>query len=452
VGPNTVNEISPLLETPAVTVTTNTVQRLEIIVIGDELLDGRTHEKNSYYLARQCRIRGLELARVTFIDDEPATVREALLEAAERVELIVTSGGIGPTRDDRTRLGIAKAAGSELKLDVEVRERLAEKYRTRGRVMNDANLRQAYFPEGALVLPSAVGTADAFEVSVGDAKVVCLPGVPAEFRELVEKYVLDRHTNTKQRQYRRFHLFGEGESFFAERIEALQLPSCLKITYNAHFPVVDIELSTEDKIQVLEDAALHIEHELLPWLFEASGRQPAETLVHELKSHGLTVATAESCTGGWVASAITDISGASDVLDRAVVTYSNEAKEQVLGVSYGTLVRDGAVAATTAEEMAEGVRTFAGADVGIALTGIAGPTGGTEEKPVGTVYISVATPDRTVVVHAQFRKLDRLRFKKRAGTTAIMMAIRQLQDRMGNIQHFTGVKSCTITRESRGSS
>lgn len=415
---------------------------LEIIVIGDELLDGRTHEKNSHYLARQCRLRGLTLRRVTFVSDEPEDVQEALLEAAARTPLIVTSGGIGPTLDDRTRKAVAKVANTSLKVDLKARERLAEKYRSRGRVMNESNLRQAYFPMGAVILPSAVGTADAFEVQLNGATVVCLPGVPHEFQTLVETYVLDRHTKTEPRQYRKFRMFGRGESFYADRVEALQLPNSLKITYNAHFPVVDIELSTGKNVSVLDDASAHFERELRPWTFESDSRSPANNLAALLLERGLSVGVAESCTGGWVASEITNVPGASKFLARSVVTYSNEAKRELLGVPRQTLDAHGAVSEETARAMAEGCRRFCQSDVAVALTGIAGPSGGSEEKPVGTVFIAVATKDITVVAHGQFPQLERQQFKKLAGTMALMMTIRLLQDRLGDVSTFIGVESC----------
>lgn len=415
---------------------------LEIIVIGDELLDGRTHEKNSHYLAQQCRLRGLSLTRVTFVSDDPRDLQETLLEAAARTPLIVTSGGIGPTLDDRTRKAVAKAANATLAVDIEARERLAEKYRTRGRVMNESNLRQAYFPTGATILPSGVGTADAFEVKIGDATVVCLPGVPHEFQTLVESYVLDRHTKTEPRKYRKFRMFGRGESFYADKVEALRLPSSLKITYNAHFPVVDIELSTGNNLSVLDNASEHFARELRPWTFESETRSPADNLAALLVERDLTLGIAESCTGGWVASEVTNVSGASKFLARSVVTYSNDAKQEVLGVSRKTLEAHGAVSEETAKEMVEGCLQFCQSDVAVALTGIAGPTGGSEEKPVGTVFIGVATKDVTVVAHAEFPRLDRKRFKTLAGSMALMVTIRLLQDRLGDVSSFIGFKSC----------
>lgn len=415
--------------------------RVEMIAIGDELLDGRTRDANAHYLGAALRRLGGSLERVTIITDEPRLMVETVRAAAERADLVITSGGLGPTLDDRTREALAVAAGQGLRQDADTVARLHLKYEERGREMNDANLRQALFPQNAQIIPSEVGTADVFETRVLETAVISLPGVPREFRHFVDTLIATRIAGNTARRFHKLYAYGRGESSLAGDLEAAALPPEVKITWSAHFPVVDIELSVDPGVpdNLFESAVARAQEVLRPWLFETETRYANGAVATLLREKKWKMVSAESCTGGLIASKLTDVPGASRWFERGFVVYSNDAKREELGVEPALLEEHGAVSRPVAAAMARGARKLRGVDVALAVTGIAGPGGGSDEKPVGTVYLGYADRNCTHVVHACFPGRSRADFKALVSELALMLLLRAAHGRHEALTRFDGV-------------
>ncbi|MFT6397220.1 MAG: nicotinamide-nucleotide amidase [Bradymonadia bacterium] len=409
-----------------------------MLCIGDELLDGRTADRNAHYLGGLLAERGIALAEVRIVDDVPSVIEQALGELSAVYPAVITSGGLGPTLDDRTRHAIAAAAGVPVRQDIETLARLKSKYRARNREWNETNARQAVLPETAIVLESDCGTADAFLTDVQDSKVLSLPGVPSEFRSLLEEYlhhiVIDAEALTRHT----LHLFGIGESDIAERLEALAPPSGVDITYKAEPPYVRVGIRGPDPSAV-ERFSLECTSAVTPWLVPRRADSMAEALGIVARAERATIATVESCTGGLIGSSITDVAGSSSYYWGGWVTYANEAKTASVGVQPETLELYGAVSAEVALEMAQGALRKSGADVAVSVTGIAGPDGGSDDKPVGRVFIGVAGHSMSVVVRATFAGRSRASFKRQVVATAQLGLIHVLTSGELGLDSVAGV-------------
>lgn len=421
---------------------------IEMIAIGDELLDGRTQDANFHYLGGRLRAHGIHLDRVTVVPDEPDTLVALFQDVAKRADLIVTSGGLGPTRDDRTRYAIATAAGQELQFHQEIYDKIRAYFASIHLNMPELNRRQAMIPHGATIHSNPNGTADGFEVDIDGTPLLALPGVPAEFRYLIETVLMPRYTTDKPRISHTFHVFGRGESEIAKEVEALQLPDTIKVTWRPSFPILTIELSADPHN---EDHLTHgyndVVDRIFPWIFEAPTQSVSEALAAAVIEQEITLSTAESCTGGLLASKLTDIPGASAWFKRGYVTYSNEAKRSDLGVPADLLESVGAVSYQVAGKMAYGARAIAGTPLSIAVTGIAGPGGGTAEKPVGRVFICASLNDRSVTLEVQAPKTSRHGFKKYVSEFAMFLALRMIQGRESELEHFRGVRAMHTHKE-----
>lgn len=423
--------------------------RIEIIAIGDELLDGRTRDANTYYLGGRLRAHGATLTRVTIVDDTLEALPGVFQEAAARADLVLTSGGLGPTLDDRTREAIAEAMGVKLAQSDTSIARMRAYFAQLEMEMPDLNIRQAMMPEGAIVHANPKGTADAFETVIDGTPFISLPGVPHEFNHLVEAVVLPRLSALKPRPFFSFHVIGRGESDLARTAETLGMDPAVKVTWSAGFPSLTIELSVDPGDEaLLEDARARVEEAFGPWMFVAESASITHALFRELQAQGATIATAESCTGGLLASTITDIPGAGTIFMRGYVTYANEAKITDLGVRPETLEAHGAVSRATAHEMVRGARMIAEADLAIAITGLAGPDGGTDEKPVGRVFIACETPGLRACLEIQAPPVGRKRFKRYTCEIASLLALRVLQGRVAELAEMKGVRSLHLTEES----
>lgn len=423
--------------------------RIEIIAIGDELLDGRTRDSNTYYLGGRLRAHGAILHRVTIVDDTRDALPAVFREAAARADLVITSGGLGPTLDDRTRDAIAETMGVPLEKNEDSHQRIKKRFESMQMDMPELNVRQAMMPKGAIIHPNPKGTADTFETIIDGTTFLSLPGVPHEFRYMVENVLLPRLSHLKPRPFWTFHAFGQGESELARRIEALQLSDDLKITWSARFPVITVELSVAaGQEELLADARTRVTEAVGPWMFLSDNRSVTGALFHALAERGLQIATAESCTGGLLASKITDIPGASQHFNRGYVTYSNDAKQTDLGVREETLAAHGAVSRETAIEMARGARLIAQADLALSITGIAGPDGGSEEKPVGLVHIACSTPEKIVALEVRAPRLARNEFKTLVCEIASLLALRVLEGRVQELESTRGVRDFYLSEES----
>lgn len=421
---------------------------IELIAIGDELLDGRTRDANFHFLGGKLRERGSTLERVIVVADEPDRLVRLFQEAAARADLVITSGGLGPTRDDRTRNAVSHAAGVALEFHPEIDARIRSYFEDRGMEMPEINKRQAMIPEGATIHHNPKGTADAFEVQIGDTPLIALPGVPSEFRHLVEHVILPRLQDGVPRPTIDFHVFGRGESDLALVIEGMDLPNELKITWRPSFPVLTVELSVEPgKEALLRDAYDAIYQRIHPWIYESPRQSVNAPLAHLLDKNDWTLATAESCTGGAIASKLTDLPGASAWFKRGYVTYSNDAKRTDLGVPASALEQHGAVSREVAEAMAHGARAIGDATIAVAVTGIAGPAGGSDEKPVGRVFICATTQEQTVTLEVQAPKTSRKGFKKYVTEFAMLITLRTLQQRAEELDNLRGVRALHITEE-----
>jgi nicotinamide-nucleotide amidase len=368
--------------------------------------------------------------RKTLVGDHRGDLDEALRTLSARADLVVMSGGMGPTEDDLTAECVAAALGVPLELHEPSLRAIEERFRAFGRPMTPNNARQARFPRGAEVIPNRFGTAPGFTVRLDRAEVVCFPGVPVEYRGLCEEWLLPRVAGRLGAvpAARVVKLLGLGESAADHAMRPLMddpanVQRGVRWGYRAHFPEVHVKWTVSGPDPAA--AAAHADRILaeVRRLFgdhvwgEGKDELPG-VVVARLAARGERVALAESCTGGLVAQLLTDVAGASAVIDLGVVAYANAMKERVLGVPDDVLAARGAVSEEVARALAEGARRVAGAAWGIGITGIAGPTGGTAEKPVGTVHLALAGPGGTHTVHRVYRG-DRQRVRRAAAFEAL---------------------------------
>ena len=372
--------------------------RVEVINTGTELLLGNTINTHLGFLGETLFPLGIRIQRQVCIPDGDE-IRVAMEEAIPRSDVILVTGGLGPTSDDITREIVAELFGMELAEDPAITEEIRAYMASRGRDMKPDNRRQAMVPRGAVVLHNPHGTAPGLYFPSDSAErphVYLLPGPPRELRPMVKELVIPRLRellgDTNPPKVRGLKFFGVGESEVSFHLEhKLAEIDDLEIGYCARPGEVDLRcIGSEAAL----DRAQEIATEILPReLFSTDGSTMEEVVVQSLIAKGQVIATAESCTGGFIANRITNVSGASSVLNRSFVTYANEAKAALLGVSEQDLSDHGAVSEPVARQMAEGCVRASGADHALAVTGIAGPTGGTDEKPVGTVFIGIASEE-----------------------------------------------------------
>jgi len=378
--------------------------KAEIITIGDELLIGQVIDTNSAWIAEQLNAHGIIVQQITSIPDNRERIVTMLREATGRAELILITGGLGPTKDDVTKQALCDFFNTHLVFNQEAFDNVARIFASRGLEVTELNRMQAYVPMGCKVLNNPNGTAPGMWFVQGGTVIISLPGVPFEMKHLVSEIILPMLAGRSEVSiiHRTIWTEGVGESFLAARIAEWEnsLPSCLRLAYLPQPGMVRLRLSAAGKDEVLLRAALRkAEEELMPLIADSFFGFDEETLpeiVGRLMAKGrLTLSTAESCTGGSVAQMITSVPGSSEYFKGSIVAYSNEIKEKLLGVSRATLDHHGAVSEDTVLEMAKGCRLSLSTDFSIAVSGIAGPAGGTAGKPVGTTWIAVATPQRT---------------------------------------------------------
>lgn len=376
------------------------VRSAEILCVGTELLLGDIINTNASYISRRLAALGIPVYRQAVVGDNPERMRQAIAESFSRSDCLILSGGLGPTCDDITKEMVAEHFGLELELNQEALDRMMEYFSSMGRNMTKNNEKQAMAPRGARVLQNNWGTAPGFVIEQGEKTAILLPGPPIElepmWRERVEPYLFERSNSVIVSK--NIYILGMGESAVEDKLrymmEELENPTVAPYAGNGECRV-RVSARAKDEATASEMCDRQIEQirktEVGEFIYGIDVDSMENALVMHLRERGMTLACAESCTGGLIAKRITDLAGCSDVFLGGCVTYANEAKEKLIGVKHETLEAFGAVSEQTAREMARGVRLALGADVGIATTGIAGPGGGTPEKPVGTVYIAVST-------------------------------------------------------------
>ena len=396
----------------------NPIIRAEIITIGDEILFGQITDTNTQWIGAELTNIGIRPVRKTSVGDIQEDIISALTEASQRADVIIVTGGLGPTKDDITKHTFCKYFGSELKINEDALALVTEFFAKRGREMTELNIQQAALPTNCTYIPNLWGTAPGMWFEKDNVIYVSLPGVPYEMKSLMEHAILPR---LKERfvsniiQHKIIRTIGIGESFLAETIEHWEnaLPTHIKLAYLPHFGQVKLRLTATGNNQEILDSDLKYQVDtLLPlikdFVFGYDADELESVIGRLLTERDATIGTAESCTGGFVASQLTNIPGSSQYFEGSVVSYSNTIKMNVLGVSRQTLEDFGAVSEQTAREMAEGARKVLNTTYAISTTGIAGPDGGTPEKPVGTVWIACATPTETVTQLLTLRSIRKV--------------------------------------------
>ncbi|MEJ7616670.1 MAG: competence/damage-inducible protein A [Pyrinomonadaceae bacterium] len=406
----------------------------EIIAIGSELLTPDRSDTNSLWLTEKLNSIGIEVKLKTIVGDDDARLEETVKDALRRSSVVITTGGLGPTEDDITRKVVARAMGRRLQLNERALERVRGFFVRVGRPMPEINSRQAMVIEGAEVLDNDHGTAPGMLIPVDGRMVALLPGPPREMRPMFEALVLPKLSEKagKVRVARRvLRVAGLGDSAVDERIAPVYTQyKNPQTTILFNRSEIEIQLTAQGKNEqeaelLLDGLAGQIEERLGDAVFAFRGETMEEVVGLRLAIGGYTVAVAESCTGGLIAQRLTDVPGSSVYFMEGLVTYSNEAKTRRLGVPENLLLEYGAVSAQVAEAMAIGVRRHASTDFGLSVTGIAGPGGGTEEKPVGLVYLALADG-----AHIEHRRVmlpgDRNLIRWRASQAALDLLRRRL--------------------------
>lgn len=392
--------------------------KAEILTIGDEILIGQITNTNSVWIAQQLNLAGIRVVHMASVADDENAILEAFEMASGRADVVFITGGLGPTKDDITKKTFAKFFGTELELNQEVLEDVSSFFIKRHREINEVNRQQAFVPKGCTVIRNANGTAPGMWMKKNDTIFISMPGVPYEMKAMVTDNILPklRKENDLPNIYHRTVLTqGVGESVIAEIIEKWEdqlAPKKIKLAYLPQPGIVRLRLSSEGKdMKGLKEKIDKEIETLLPLIekyvygFENYGEEmpTLEKMVSELlRQKKQTLSLAESCTGGYISSLITSIAGASDIFKGAVVPYTNIAKHELLQVDKNIFETVGAVSKECVEQLAANALKKFGSDYSVAVSGIAGPTGGTPDKPVGLVWIAVANKEKVLAMKFQF--------------------------------------------------
>ncbi|NTU57926.1 MAG: CinA family nicotinamide mononucleotide deamidase-related protein [Chlorobiaceae bacterium] len=409
--------------------------KADIISIGDELLKGHRVNTNAPFIAIELGRIGIPVNRIITCSDDPKAIRDTVTDSLGDAELVLVTGGLGPTRDDRTRTVVQELLGRGLVSDPGSYERIVDIFRKRGREVTETMRDQALVIDGSVTIPNTKGTAPGMIIDCGEAfgnrHLVLMPGVPAEMEAMMKLTVIPFFTPMSGAFIRHTPIMtmGIGETQLAGMIVDVEdgMPEHTTLSYLPHAAGVSLMVSTSgtDR-QAVEDENRRIVDAIVSragaFVYATADETLEEVVVRTLIERGLRVAVAESCTGGLVSSRLTDVPGSSECFLRGLVTYSNEAKEDLLGVDAETIRLHGAVSESVASEMARGCLRKSGVDIAVATTGIAGPGGGSPEKPVGTVCVAVASKfgegalqveASTFTMHGD-RRLNKARFSEAA--------------------------------------
>ncbi len=378
--------------------------KAEILAVGTELLMGQIVNTNAQYISSELPDVGVSVYYHSVVGDNPERLKESLELALKRCDVVITTGGLGPTQDDLTKETIAQAFGKKLVLHEESLKDIRAFFKKIGREMTQNNEKQAYMPEDCIILKNNNGTAPGCIMEKGEKIIVMLPGPPSEmkpmFNDFVFPYFREKSSYSIESKYLR--IFGIGESAMETKIlDLIDGQTNPTIATYAKEGEVTIRVSAKveqgkDAQKLLEPVIEEIRKRTGQCLYSEEDQTLDQVAANLLLKNNLTIATAESCTGGLISQTLTDIPGISRVFMGGAVTYSNDAKEEYLGVKKETLMQYGAVSRETAKEMAEGIRKRLKTDIGVSVTGIAGPDGGTAEKPVGLVYIGLSSDQGTI--------------------------------------------------------
>jgi nicotinamide-nucleotide amidase len=415
--------------------------QVELLSVGTELLLGQIVDTNAAYLAGKLSELGVNVYHKTTVGDNAERLAAALRICLGRSDVVLATGGLGPTKDDITAAIVAQVMGVRLAEDEATSEKIRSFARQRGIKLLDSLLKQAFVPEGAQVVPNPVGTAPGFVVTRDSETVIALPGVPSEMKAMAGQTVLPYLAGRAEKEGGRsvivsrvIRLAGIGESQaeaeLADLIEKQTNPTIAPYakTYEVHLRVTAKAPNRAEAEALIAPVEAEIRRRLGSHVYGADDEMLEAIIGGMLRTAGLTLAVAESCTGGLIGHRITNVPGSSDYFLAGLTTYSNDSKVKLINVSEETLAAHGAVSAETAAAMAEGVRRATGAEVGLSSTGIAGPTGGTPTKPVGLVYLGRSDGSGTVTEELRLRG-DRLMIKERAAHLALFLLYRGVKAR-----------------------
>lgn len=414
--------------------------KISILTIGNELTSGRIADTNSAFIAREINLQGWTIEAMMSVADDSAAIKNRLNYLLEISDTLICTGGLGPTADDITTAAIAEAFDLPLYTDEEVLRVIKERFNRFNLRWSDNNAKQSMFPLGAEVLPNPVGTAAGFALPIKEKLIFVIPGVPFEMQRMLQEGVIPllRRHFPQPAQYtirQTIKTFGLSEAAVDEKLSCVDFKSLgVSIGFYPNFPENHLVLmarggAAEDANTNLSKAREEVTARLGEWIFSCGEQTLEEIIGASLTEKKLTIAVAESCTGGLIANRLSDVPGSSAYFERGYVTYSNKAKTALLGIPAEIIEKHGAVSEETARRMAEGALRFAGCDLGLASTGIAGPAGGSKEKPVGTVYLALADARQTICRHYVFR-WDRRRNKMLFSEAALIMLKNYLQEKI----------------------
>ena len=404
-----------------------------VLSIGTELTRGELVNSNAAWLSAELTAIGFEVVEQAVVDDDRARIVDAVQRLSARARVLVSTGGLGPTTDDVTTEAVAGALGVPLARDETSLDHIRRRLERFGRALGVSNAKQADFPDGADILPNLCGTAPGFGVRLGECVAYFLPGVPREMKPMFEEQVVPRIRALAPNNLFQLRLrtFGLAESLVGERLTGVEdaYPGTT-LGYRAHFPEIEVKVLARAASQlaaadICARATAEVRARLGAHVFGEGEDTFAGVVGRALRARGWTLAIAESCTGGLVGHMLTREPGASDFLLLDAVTYANSAKSSILGVDEETIRWHGAVSDEVASGMARGAKRISGATIALSLTGIAGPSGGTETKPVGTVHMALARPDGTTDVLQRLFQGDRLRIQTLAAYAGLQM-VREL--------------------------
>lgn len=412
--------------------------KIEIITIGDELLIGQVVDTNSAWMAKELNKIGFDVYRITTIGDEREELLEAFETALSRVDAVLVTGGIGPTNDDITKKTLCEFFNTELEFDESVLGNIEAMFAHRNIAINELTYGQAYVPRDCTVIQNTAGTAPITWFEQGEKVLVSMPGVPYEMKTVMSNEIIPRlqakYAKDIHILHRTYSVKNYSESALAMYIADWEqaLPDFFRLAYLPSPGLIRLRLTGrldnwETLVAAADKAEAELKHLLGESIFEASDAPVGEFIGTLLNKQGLTFASAESCTGGYIAHQITAVAGSSAYFRGGVVAYANEVKQQVLGVSAEALEKYGAVSEEVARQMVEGVARITGANVAVATTGVAGPDGGTPEKPVGTVWIAAKIGDKVRVERFRFGA-QRESNIQRSTNAALLMAAEMIQE------------------------
>lgn len=405
---------------------------IELLFTGNELLDGQVLNSNEQDICQILNENGFEINTATTVGDERLKLAQTIELITKRTDILIMTGGLGPTEDDRTSEVVALISKKKLIQYPEAIDHINSFYKKLNRKMPEINSKQTFFPESAKLIHNKLGSAPGFQININKAIIIALPGIPSEMNLMMKDEVLPKILKVLQKKEiiktKTFKTFGLGESNLQEKIQDIYpLPNNTELSFRVKFPEVHLKIKTKDKNkskieETLSELTSKINYQLDKYIFGTEQDNFIQNFANLMIKNNIIVSLAESCTGGLIAEMITKESGASQYFSYGVISYSNHAKNKILNVPLAILNKNGAVSKETCEAMVTNVRKLAESDLGIAVTGIAGPEGGTEEKPVGTVYIGTSFKESLEIKHFEF-KGSRNRIQILTTYNAIKMAI-----------------------------